>query len=367
MGIKKFNSYLQQLNLIKEFDDIETVIKYIKTLIIKPKDYMFITIDTSLYLYKYIRAEKMNPKISFISLFKKQICKLLKYNVIPIYIFDGIPDNLKSDTISKRLETKNNAYIKIKDLSLINQDELTDDDKKELINKITKLSLQTINITNNDCKKLQHYFDSINIPYIVSPCESDVLCAKLVQSGYADACMSEDMDILIYGCNILIKSHGGKYYIYQYDNIIKTLDISTNQLCKFATLLGSDYSRSANSRLQANELLQICKDNNFNFHNILKNIIIYDYHRKYYDNEQYTLSLSELSDNVLSDNKTNDNELLQKIHKYYDLAFELLNFYNNNNIINLVQDNNILINNDTSIVNLYNYINNKVSNKFISH
>ena len=361
MGIKKLNSYLQQLNLIIELNDIEAVVTYIKSLNTQNKEYIFVTIDTSLYLYKYIRTEKLNPSISFISLFKKQIIKLLKHKIIPIYIFDGVPDNLKSDTMCKRLEKKNNNILKLNNLSDIDICTLSDIDKKILDDKIIKLSIQSTYVTQKDIITLQKYFDSIKISYIISPCESDVLCAKLVQSGYADACLSEDMDILIYGCNILIKTYYGKYFIYNYDNIIKKINITSNQLCKFATLLGSDYSRCANPKIFANDLLDICKKYDFNVNLILNNIINIDIHRKFYNNDTISLSLSELSESVFSDIKTNDSELLQKIYKYYDLAYELLNFYNNNNIIDMLGNINVFNKNSKQCtVELYNNLFNNI-------
>lgn len=325
MGIKKINSFLQQLNLIYEFKNLNDVKKYINN---NKKEYFFVTIDTSIYIYKYLRAETKNND-DFISLFRKQINKLIKNKIIPIYIFDGCYDRLKSDTICKRTISKNNASNMLNDLSSIDINTLSYNERKEYESHLMKLKLKSINISNTILDKLKNLFDSLNIPYIISVQEADVICAKLVKCGYANACLSEDMDILISSCNYLIKSHCNQYYVYNYYDILKKLDITAEQFCKFAVLLGSDYSRSANNKISSNELFQLCKKYNFNINNILDNIININIHRKYFINESssFVLSLTELSDSVYSNN-INDSKIMIMIYHYYNMAFNLLNFYN---------------------------------------
>jgi 5'-3' exonuclease len=167
---------------------------------------------------------------------------------------------------------------------------------------------------------------------MVSPNESDVLCAKLVKCGYVDACLSEDMDIIIYGCKMLIKSCDGKYFVYIYDNILKSLDITSNQLCFFASLLGCDYSRSANTKINPIELLNLCKNNNFDLKNILDKIIVKEIHSKFFGENDTNFSLSDLAEYFLSDEQNNNFQLMNNINKYYNSAYELLKFYNDDDI-----------------------------------
>ena len=44
-----------------------------------------------------------------------------------------------------------------------------------------------------------------NIPYIVSPFESDCQMAKLHRLGMADFAICEDSDLIIYNCPVLLK------------------------------------------------------------------------------------------------------------------------------------------------------------------
>jgi len=335
MGIKKLNSYLSELNLITEFNNLEDIINHIKIKL--NKDYLYVTIDTSLYLYKYSRITAVNKQLTLNYLFKKQILKFIKNNVIPIYIFDGAYNDLKDSTIINRINQKNNAIIKIHNM--------TDEDKIKFEDKYNKLLMKSINIKIEDVNNLQIFLKSNKVPFIVSPTESDVLCAKLVKNGFADFCLSEDMDILIYGCSFLIKSIVDKYYLFNYNDILLSLNINSEQLCKFAILLGSDYSRCANTKIKPNELLSICKNYDFNLNSILTKIINIDIHKKFYLNDDsHILSLSELSNLTISDNSIRDFEIISKVIKYYSIALELVLLYNNYDIdisFNVFSKNNI--------------------------
>jgi len=323
MGIKKLNSMLEQLKLITELDDINSFNIYLRSYYsLNMDEPLKIVIDTNLYLYKYIRAEKLkNINITFVDLFKKQIEKFKKYNIIPIYVFDGISDELKNETIIYRLNKKTNALTSLIDILLEKETEIND-------NKVKKLIGQSVSVSYENINRLQKFLNDNDIPFVISPSETDILCAKLVEYKYAHVCLSEDTDIIVQGCTILAKLYNGKYYIYIYEDILNKLNMSSIELCKFASLLGSDYSRSANHKIKPWELLELCKLHNFDYHNILTKIINLEYHQKFFI-DKTNLGLSDLSEMFLSDKSNDNSELIIKINKYYYSAFELLNFYNN--------------------------------------
>jgi 5'-3' exonuclease len=348
MGIRKINSYLQSLNIVPEFIDLLSVVDYIKSKS-NNKDYLLITIDTNLYMYKYLRAEKQDINTNVILLFKKQINKLIKNNIIPIYIFDSAPDELKKDIIDNRYNKRKKVIEQIIDLHNTNQDYMDENELLEYNNKMFKLNLQSTYVSSNDIKKLKSFFNKFNIPYAIAPEQADVVCAKLVQYNIADACLSEDMDILVSGCKYLIKYYKGKYLLYDRNLILEKLEITHEQLCKFSILLGSDYSRSVNNKILPKDLLEICKKHNFDFEKVLNDIVNVDVHRKYFQetkNNYISLSLSDIVKNVCTDQKYDHNDIIKKMTKHYDLAFQLINLYNTN-------DTNI--NDFFSIINFYNY------------
>ena len=91
-----------------------------------------------------------------------------------------------------------------------------------------------------------------NIPYIVSPFESDCQMAKLHRLGMADFAICEDSDLIIYGCPVLLKlSNEGEC---DYFNINETdpetidnvfikqfISLSPERRVEVAVLTGTDY------------------------------------------------------------------------------------------------------------------------------
>ena len=98
-----------------------------------------IAIDTSIYLYKYRSQEALHENFySMISLFHK-------YNIIPIFVFDGKPPLEKMDELRKRKYIKDEAekkYILLQEQLEINNDE----EKIALLREMEKLKSQFVKI-----------------------------------------------------------------------------------------------------------------------------------------------------------------------------------------------------------------------------
>ena len=94
MGIKQLNSFLKQ-----------NCKKCIKTLRFNELSNKKIAIDISIYLYKFLEDGNIIDNLHLmIGLFRK-------YNIIPVFIFDGKPPKEKNETIQKRLEQKKKKNI----------------------------------------------------------------------------------------------------------------------------------------------------------------------------------------------------------------------------------------------------------------
>ena len=93
MGIKGLNRYLRN-NCSKGIN-----IKNLSELCDKT-----ITIDISIYLYKFSIDNEV------IESFYSMIVLLKKYNIKPLFIFDGVPLNIKEITLNKRKYEKEEAY-----------------------------------------------------------------------------------------------------------------------------------------------------------------------------------------------------------------------------------------------------------------
>ena len=70
-----------------------------------------IVIDTSIYLYRFLGENALLENFYLmISIFRE-------YNIIPLFIFDGKPPNLKRKTLIKRYEIREKRKINLKKLA----------------------------------------------------------------------------------------------------------------------------------------------------------------------------------------------------------------------------------------------------------
>jgi len=92
--------------------------------------------------------------------------------------------------------------------------------------------------------KIKYLLDCYGMTYFDAPGEADQLCAWLVINKLAWACLSDDTDMFVYGCNRVLRyfsliNHTA--VLYYYDNILKELDIDHYAFKEICVLSGSDY------------------------------------------------------------------------------------------------------------------------------
>jgi len=193
---------------------------------------MIIGIDLSIFLYKYLYGN--NDHIEGLT---RLILRLLKNNIIPVFIFDGKPPKEKDETILERklkkefmhmkkeimelvLEQRNESYENIKNniyIYIDNHNKTFNMDENqilELINKndndihddIDKLKKKIIHIKSIHIKNAKKLFDLFGIVHIEAPCEAETLLAYMNKNNYIDGCITEDMDILASGGRIFLKN-----------------------------------------------------------------------------------------------------------------------------------------------------------------
>ncbi len=192
-----------------------------------------ICIDSMIYIYKFLSEDGLLEKMYLMGIIFK------KYNIIPIFIFDGKPPKEKYDEIQKRNEKRSEALLeyeeKIKKLDIKNPN-----DRKELI----RLKRQTIRVRRTHIISVQELISSMGFKYLIADGEADVLCAKLIHSKKVDACLSDDMDMFAYGCNKVLRHLSllkHKVLLYDFKTIINTLNINKTDFTWLCCLSGSDY------------------------------------------------------------------------------------------------------------------------------
>lgn len=238
MGIPKLNRFL--LNNCSEHSIQK---KHLSTFAGKT-----IVIDTSIYMYKFSGCNALIENMYLlVNTFKY-------YKMIPIFVFDGKPPKEKKDTIKMRQLDKQIAESKCADLKIELLNMLDDDpDRTELIVAIEKLKKQFVRISQTDIANVKSLLSACGVSYYDAPGEADQLCAKLVINKTAWACLSDDMDMFIYGCTRVMRHASlinNTVIFYNINGILRDLEIPMQHFREIAVISGTDYNISETTNLQ---------------------------------------------------------------------------------------------------------------------
>jgi 5'-3' exonuclease len=225
-----------------------------------------IAIDFWLYAHKFLHSTRSdNILIGFFN----QILKFLSHGIIPIYVIDGQIPFEKFDKTEERSKRRNNTLKRIDELNqlideYVNIDDLINDDELSNLGKIyehkEKLQNSVKRIHKSDLTNIRELFDIFGIHYVRANFEADALCVKLYKEKLITSCLSDDMDMLAFGCGSTIKFNEGKIIEFNLDNIKMMLNLSQDQFIDLCIMFGTDYLKHP-FRLDCEEIYKMIHDN----------------------------------------------------------------------------------------------------------
>jgi 5'-3' exonuclease len=206
-----------------------------------------VVVDASIYMYKFSGYNALVENMYLlVNTFKY-------YKITPIFVFDGKPPSEKKDTLRLRKLDKQTAETKCAELkSELSAMAENDPDRAELAIAIEKLKRQFIRINQRDIDSVKQLLQTCGVTYYDAPGEADQLCAQLVISKIAWACLSDDMDLLIYGCtrvmrHISLLNH--TVIFYNINGILRELAMPLNHFREVTVISGTDYNSSGSATL----------------------------------------------------------------------------------------------------------------------
>lgn len=232
MGIKNLNRFL--------LDNCSTY--SIRKMYLSEFSGKTVVVDTSIYLYKYVEKDALIENLYLM------ISKMLHYNIIPVFIFDGKPPSEKKELIEKRKMDKKIAEEKYNQLKRMMQDESIRLDPVRLAEiklEMELLKKQFVRIRETDFITAKSIFSAFGIQYFESRGEADHLCAYLVKHNYAWACLSDDMDMFLYECPRVLRHMSlfqDTVIYYNTTNILKELDMTPCDFKSIMIISGTDYN-----------------------------------------------------------------------------------------------------------------------------
>jgi flap endonuclease-1 len=201
-----------------------------------------IAVDISIYLYKY-EAENALLENMYIML-----SVFNYYNIIPIFIFDGKPPPEKKALLMKRREDREEAQIEYEKLKEQLESKYDEEDKQDIIASMDLLKKQIVQINKNKIESVKALIRAYGATYFDAPGEADELCASLVVKKKVWACLSEDMDLFVYGCTRVLRyfslmSH--TVVLYYMKGILEELGFTQKEFKEICILSGTDYNFNA--------------------------------------------------------------------------------------------------------------------------
>ena len=232
MGIRLLNKYIKT--------NCKNGVNVIKMDKLRGK---YIAIDTSIYLYRFLQEEVLLENFYL-------LLSLLKYyNITGIFVFDGKPPEEKYKLIEKRNSVKAEAREKYKELEMkinkINDNDYEREEKNDIQNEMVELKKKFVKLERYHIEIIKKLITAFGESYIDAEGEADQLCAKLVIKKIAYACLSEDMDLFLYGCPRVLRYLSllnESMVLYNLSEILKELEITLNDFRQICVLSGTDYN-----------------------------------------------------------------------------------------------------------------------------
>jgi 5'-3' exonuclease len=317
-----------------------------------------IVVDGSNYMHKYGSLYLCIGFIDLNILFNKLGIKL---NIV----FDGKPPDEKRKVLKNRKQKRNKHKLLVEkyqsDLKHF-KDQLTLDTistiKKEEIKTqmvevtktIKKHKKRTFSINKKHIILLKNLFNLLKIPYThLENYEADLVCSELVKMNVADACLSDDNDLISYNCKCILQNLDivkGTVDIIKLDEVYSKINLKYEQLLYINILSGTDYSNRIKSinisyihslfiqKFDIDEILLLIDNPDYNYqttYNIFTqhitinpdvDIVNYKYRNLLYRNmySGLELYLTQLNEHVVNTKEQiNSSQITKKIKKYMSL------------------------------------------------
>ena len=237
MGIRNLNRFIQQ-----RCPDSSTRI-HLRELSGKR-----IAVDTSIYMYRYSGEGALLENMYLMaSVFRH-------YDIHAVFIFDGPPPPQKTELIELRRKKKDLAkkqydalveIIKEKKNAPSASVETTEIDDIE--DTMRELKKQFVRLRDCDITNVKELLVSFGFATIDAEGEADVLCAKLSIKKRVDACLSDDTDMFVYGCPVVLRHISLlNHSVVSYDTreILKKLALTQQEFKMMCVVCGTDYTQT---------------------------------------------------------------------------------------------------------------------------
>ena len=115
---------------------------------------------------------------------------------------------------------------------------------------LVALKQQFTKVSKQDVLQVQELMDNLNVIYSIAINEADEVCALYNIKNDVYACVSDDMDMFIYGCSRILRNvniHNKTAELYNLHDILKSLNMSHTTFKQICVISGSDYYKTSSN------------------------------------------------------------------------------------------------------------------------
>ena len=168
---------------------------------------------------------------------------LMQMGIKPVYVFDGEPPKLKSETIAARSAIRREAEKEWKKALAAGDTE-----------KARIKASQSSRLNNEMVDQSKELLELLGIPCIQAPGEGEAQASDMTRKGDVWATASQDFDSLLFGADRLVRNltvsgrrrgRGGGPAIPELvllDSALEALEVTREQLVDMAMLVGTDFN-----------------------------------------------------------------------------------------------------------------------------
>jgi flap endonuclease-1 len=171
---------------------------------------------------------------------------LIEAGISPSFVFDGIPHDLKADTIMQRRARRDKAEAEW-------QDAVEEGDLKKAFSKAQQTSRMTPEIKESSRELLE----CLGLPMIDAPSDGEAQAAYMCAKGDVWASASQDFDSILFGAPTLVRNltitgrrkipgrdqyKDVKIELIESERFLKELDVTREQLVDVCILMGTDFN-----------------------------------------------------------------------------------------------------------------------------
>ena len=196
------------------------------------------------------------------------LLNLRKKFIHPVCFFDGRQNPLKKETVDKRYQDREKGKKRVEmwkeSLGYYHKTQNVTDDLRELMSRVSggvsiisgapNIALLTEYIQRQDAQyssgfcaseilNTQHIVRALGIPVFEALHDAEDLAAQLCAKGLLDTVMTNDSDVLVFGCpSVLIQFSKDSAIEVSYEQILTCLGMTPSQFRDFCILCGTDFN-----------------------------------------------------------------------------------------------------------------------------